>query len=502
MYEGLMVLNTVVWLGFVIDFVRRRETSVFHPAAIYLFVHGLVFVLRPPLVYYRGYDTIYRTYGFTPTIEDKSTVLIGATIGLVAFMLASYQGGRAPLRFQFDKFDIAYRRSLFYPAIAVALLLVPLGAYSLIESWQRRLTAYNSKVLDTATGVFTNTDTIGYLTDVQFVLGPITALFAWIFRFRLPALIPFAMFIVARAGTGGRGPVMAAIALAGLLYLYDRRQRFPTVRVMLLGLLAITAFSSIGADRGRSIRLLFVDDDRSVEYLYNQTAGRRFLEGMDFANLEFYEYLVYAIPQRTGTYGYFLNNLQIFTEPIPRKLWPEKPIGPPIQLYSLFDYGYPIGMTNSLPGEGWAQLGYLGVVLWCALIGFATGAYHRWFMHSRQSTLIVFTYAVVASQYFTFFRDGLLLTLLRTGLFFMLPIILLYWMMRALGMPSADDLATQAAAMAIRRHRAAQVQGAQATAATAEDATEEAAVPRSRRHDDDGQLVRRAWRKSGAVPKA
>lgn len=499
MYEALMALNTAIWLGFVIDFLRRDSSSAFHPATIYLAFHGLVFVIRPPLVYYRDYDLIYRSFGFTPTMADKSTVMIGAILGLVAFMLASYQGGRTTVNFRSNQSDLMYRRSLLYPSLAVAALMVPVGVYALYEAWQVRATAISTKMLDASTGVLVNTTSVGYITDSQYALGTITVLFAWIFRFRLVSLIPLAVFIVARAGTGGRFPIIVALLLAGLLYLHDQRRRFPTMKVAMLTLAAITAFMAIGADRGRSIRMLFTDDDRSIEYLYANTSGKRLLEGMDFANLEFYEYLVYAIPQRTGTYGYFLNNLQIFTEPIPRKLWPEKPIGPPIQLYSLFDYGYPIGMTNSLPGEGWAQLGYLGVVLWCGLIGFATGVYYRWFMQSRQTTFIVLTYAAVASQYVTFFRDGLLITLFRTGLFFILPIILIYWLMRALGMPSAHELTLRSAALAIRRRN--RDEAATAAAPAAGGASPDDTSPRSRRRgNNDAIRIPRAWRRERATP--
>jgi len=504
MYEFLMVLNTVVWLGFVFDFVRRKDASVFHPAAFYLFFHGLIFVLRAPLVYYRGYDGIYRAFQFNPSMADKSTVLIGSTVGLIAFMFGTYQTARAPLRFRHTGFDLGFRRSLLKPFAIVAAFCVPLALYSLRQNWLDRSISYSSKVLDDATGVFVNTTANGYMTDAQLMLGPLSVLIAWIFRFRPLALLPLAAFVFLRAGTGGRWPLVAAFVMLGVLYLYDKRRRLPTMTLVAAGLALLAAFSLIGQDRGRAVRNI-VMEDRSVDYLY--ASDKRFLEGMDFANLEYFEYLVYVIPQRSGTHGYFLNNLQIFTEPIPRKFWPGKPIAAPIKLYSLFDYGRPLGMTNSLPGEGWAQLGYIGVVFWCGLMGLLTGWFYSWFMRSRQTTLHVALYAMVLAQYFTFFRDGLLLTLLRTGFWFMIPLLLILALTWAMRLPSAWDMELAAkarAAFARKRRGKAEAEGAPGEGTAGEAATtaeEPAMVPRSRRQSLNGG-VPRAWRRKAGLQRS
>jgi hypothetical protein len=172
---------------------------------------------------------------------------------------------------------------------------------------------------------------------------------------------------------------------------------------------------------------------------------------MDFANLEFYEYIVHAVPQKTGTYGYFLDNLQIFTEPVPRVFWPDKPVGPPIQLFSLFDYGYPIGMTYSLPGEGWMQLGYLGVAIWCGLFGWFYGWLYNKFQRSSQSTIAVIAFLLAMPLSFQFFRDGLLLTLIKTHAWFLMPVLMIYGFARLSAVPLADDIRQMAYRRAAKR---------------------------------------------------
>jgi len=208
-------------------------------------------------------------------------------------------------------------------------------------------------------------------------------------------------------------------------------------------------FQIVGVDRGTTIRQWFIEDRSSLADNVDRLKELRFLEGMDFANLEFFEYLVYAVPQRTGTYGYFLDNLQLLTQPIPRVLWSGKPVGPPIQLFSLFDYGYPIGMTYSLPGEGWVQLGYLGVIIWCALFGWLFGLGYNRFQKSSHGNPIVLTYLLFLPLSLTFFRDGFLLTIVQTAVFFLFPVWLIVRIARLTAVPLADELRLRA-----RRHLA------------------------------------------------
>ena len=134
------------------------------------------------------------------------------------------------------------------------------------------------------------------------------------------------------AGTGGRWPFVVGLSAVGLLYLYERRLKFAGIRLtVVLGILAFV-FSAVGADRGQSIRRLVGTDNTLT---INRNSDLKFMEGMDLGNLEYFEYLVYAIPQRTNTYGYFLDTFQVFTEPVPRSLWKNKPIGAPFNKMEL-----------------------------------------------------------------------------------------------------------------------------------------------------------------------
>jgi hypothetical protein len=204
---------------------------------------------------------------------------------------------------------------------------------------------------------------------------------------------------------------------------------------------------------------LFVESQ--VERDFSGYAELRFMEGMDTGNLEYLEFIVYAIPERTGTYGYFVGLLQIFTEPIPRVLWPNKPVGEPIRMYNLFDVGNPAGMTSSLPGQGWANLGWAGVLLWCGLFGAAWGWFYEQFARRSSSSLRMLAYLTFLPLSILFFRDGGLLTILRFGLFLAIPLIVfgaLVWLARGASPLQLVAAAPATSGAARRAQRAAELE--------------------------------------------
>jgi oligosaccharide repeat unit polymerase len=438
-YDFLLLANLTLWLLLSMFYARQPCASVYHPATYYLFFHFLVFTFRPFLAWYRDYDGLYRAYEFVPSMDDKITVMLAAMLGMLCFVLPSIWFGSAAPRFPQDRINEAERREMIRPFLLAAGLIVPFGVISALTNWYTAASDASTMVRDAATGYNVNTTGNGYFDNLQLLLAPLAVIYVWLYRFRWWTLLPLAGFIVLRAGTGGRWPFIMACGTAVLLFLYERRRLWPDWRATVLGIAALAIFQAVGSDRGASIRQVFVEDNSAQSYGY--TGGDlRFMEGMDFANLEFFEYLVYAVPQRTGTYDYFLDNLQLFTQPIPRVLWEGKPVGPPIQLYSLFDYGYPIGMTYSLPGEGWVQLGYIGVMIWCGLFGGLYGWIYNAFQRSRHGNPVTITYLLFLPLSLTFFRDGFLLTLVQTVAFFLFPVWLIVRIARLSAVPLAEEL--------------------------------------------------------------
>lgn len=424
MYEIALATSVLCFAGVTVAFARHPAFSVFHPLAFYLAFHGLVFVFRPVVAHVLDFRLIYRVYEFTPSASDKLTALMAANVGMLAFAAAALHTGGTPMRFGQGRQIAAERVRLIPALLAMLVIVIPPAIYSLMLKWDFAANASGTMVMDSGTGIFMNTTTNGYLTDAQLMLASALALLAWIFRFRPLAVAPMALFVLVKAGTGGRGAFVSALVCLGLLWLYERRYRVPGWRMLAGGVALVAVFAAVGDDRGRAVRQWLGGD--------NTLAGPgpqvelRFLEGMDYGNLEMVEFLVYAVPQRTGTHEFLADHLMLFTEPVPRVLWPDKPRGSPVKLFELFDYGYPIGMTRSLPGEGWVAFGWLGVIGWCAAWGLALGAIYRRFAAGRQGPFAVAGYMLLLGMLVVGYRDGTVITMLRGGLFYAFPILVWY----------------------------------------------------------------------------
>lgn len=436
MYELALIFSVLSFVWVAVTYVRSPLFSIFHPLTYYLAFHGVVFAFRPVIVYFMDYRLIYQIYQFSPSMADKTTSLLATNLGMLTFVAACWWFGNAPMQFKGDRIAFGERQMLTPTFWWIVVFLTPIGLYSLYEVYSMALTtggAYSNMVRDGRSGQAYNEGTSGYLVEAQLVLASIAAILAWLMRFRLISLVPLALFALYRLGIGGRGPFITAVITLGLFYLYDRKRRNLPVWVLVAAPVLLTIFTAVGDDRGAAIRRA-ISDDQSSE-VFGRTREERFMEGMDFANLEYMEYLVYVVPQRSGTYGYFNGVLQLFTEPVPRAIWPEKPIGAPFERFNLFDYGLPLGMTRSLPGEGWFALGWIGVIIWCGSWGCALGLIYRRFVEGDQSAFQVAAYLAFLPVLVVAFRDGQIVTVFRQCLFYLAPVVLWHFAARGVGIP-------------------------------------------------------------------
>jgi oligosaccharide repeat unit polymerase len=428
-YEFLLYFGAVLWIAIGVYYIRRPSASMFHPATYYLIFHGLVFVIRPILAYVLDYRRMYYAYQFTPTQQTKEIVLAGADLGFVCFMAAVLASGKIPMIVKLRTRRLAAAHLLQRTFLIVAITLLPVAIWSTRASLGTLVADSNTMIRDAATGFAINTTGNGYFNDASLMLLPIVVVFVWLQRFRWWSFVPLLIAILIRAATGSRWPFVMAFFSLSLFFLYSQRRRWVDTRLIVGAVLVLGLFTIIGQDRGAFLRS-FIGGESVQQAVVDRELP---LESMDYANMEFFEYLVDVIPEKTGTYDYFLDNLQVLTEPIPRVLWKGKPVGAPIQLYSLYDYGYPIGMTNSLPGEGWAQLGWIGIAIWCSLFGYGYGKLYTAFVRSEQTPVQVALYIIFLPLSIAVFRDGFLLTMLKTSLFTLLPLLVWGGLLRLQG---------------------------------------------------------------------
>lgn len=443
MYEIALSISLATFIGITFYYVRSPAFSIFHPFSIFLAVHGLIFVIRPIAGDILHYGMIYSIYHFMPSIEIRTTVILASNLSLVCFSFWCLRIGSMPMRFNFDRFDHEERRRLTQVFVLASLIVLPFAGYSLYASYNSLAQGIlvHGMVIDRSSGYQYNTSTNGYVTDAQMMLVPWVALIAWMGRFRLLALVPLLLFVLVRAGTGGRGAFVVAMASTALLYCFEHRRRLLPASFIGYGAALLALFALIGMDRGATVRQL-LGQQVNVDIEEKLTWGNdwQFLEAMDWANMEFFEYLVYVVPEKSGTYDYFLDNFQIFTDPVPRSFWDGKPKGEPFRSIFLFDYGDPVGMTRSIPGEGWYALGWIGVIIWSSLWGAAMGSLYRRFAQSKQTTMQTACYMAFIPSLIIGYRDGALQSVVHSAGVYLAPIGIWYILARGTAVPKADAL--------------------------------------------------------------
>lgn len=428
MYELNLAFTNFLFVVVLIWFFTRPYASIFHPITYYLFFHGLVFVVRPVFAHYYEMRSIYDLFRFYPDMNVKNWALIAANVGLISFLVPTALLANRPITFT----DIDREPRAGGQLIIAFILCLPLIGISMWYLLSGKLGEFGGDAIiqmtrDAVTRIAINQNTNGYINDANTMMGPFTVLIAWAFRFRPVALIPFAIFVALRMYNGwGRWTfVLTSVSLL-LLYLYDHRSRWPGMKSVVIGCALLGIFFVLGTNR-EFLQQLILGTPGPV-----RRVERHFFDNMDFANLEYLEFVIRAIPDMSGTYDYFLNNLQLLTEPIPRIFWPGKPVGPPIQMFNYFDYGFPIGFTVSLPGHGWAQFGLFGVIIWCAMGGAIWGGFYRWFINTERSRFQVGLFCVALPVSVQWFRDGVMVTLVKFLLFVVLPVFVWFVVCRVL----------------------------------------------------------------------
>jgi len=437
MVEALLAIQTIIWLMVSLMFLRSPRGSMFHPFAFYLAFHGIVFVIRPIMERAFNFDLVFYAMRFYPDDELMARAIL---VSLVAFLVFTYAclgvDKTAP---RFDRpFSMGFSPQEWRAFKVLCILVLPIGLYSAyLNIHEDDITeAGNFEVgmqRDEETGIATFTNTTGYLVDAEKMLGTVALMLICGMRFRLISFVPFLLYIGERLYVGwSRWTIIMAFASLALLYLFKTGRRWFPVRVILIGIPIFLAFHQLGQDRGYYQTVFIGGTIPNEDPLEKEKTWVEKQDTPDFANLDFLTFVMDVVPEKSGTYTYFTQYLQLFTEPIPRMLWPEKPFGPPIQWVNLNDYGNWVGWTLSLVGDGWMSGGWLGVVITMLVVGYINAQAHRWFWRGEATHFKLLCYCTFVPLTLQWYRDGGI-TIFKFTLMAVLPVILWRVLIRVLG---------------------------------------------------------------------
>lgn len=402
--ELAMLGQILLWLVVVGAFVASGQASMFHPLAVYLAFHALVFIVRPLEIMFWGFDFGWQYMRFSPSNEDLIKTFWVTSVGLVVFATVTLVIGRAAVRFpeaQAESFSLHQKQGL----VLATVLLGPLVLYSIYR------TNSGFATMEQRGGVTVMTGDSGYVVEAQYMFGPLACAWLLTTRFNWRVWIPLALYIGYRAYQGWmRWTIVLLVLAITLSYLWQHRRRWVSFMVVAALLPAILLFSWLGRDRDNFKRLFGYQGSEAqptvITGMSKEEARKIKSDGPDYANFDFLTFVLNVVPERTHSFTYGTQYLQLFTEPIPRKLWPGKPLGPPVHFFSLNDYGNFVGMTPTLLGDGWMSGGWTGLIITISLVGCFLGVMHRLFWRNINSNIFCLFYNIGLAMLPQWYRDG------------------------------------------------------------------------------------------------
>jgi len=400
--ELALIGQVLLWVIVVLIFLMARQASLYHPLTVYLLFHALVFVVRPLTVHYLNFDREWAYIRFEPSADQLIRALMASSLALVVFAAATMAFGWCHPKFQTtaaEPFSFPQKRAL----VLVTILLGPLCLYSLHAMFSGAFAVENRG------GTYVISSGNGYSMEAQYMAGPIICAWLAVTRFRWYSLLALAPYIYVRTYAGGsRWTIVLVLVAISLVYAWQKRLTRPPVWTVLCAVPLYLLFNAIGENRqflsdlvnGAGVRQTVEVGVASVEKVKEK------YDSPDFANFDYLTFVTSVVPERTETYTYGAQYVQLFTEPIPRKLWPGKPVGSPVRLFNLNSYGYFFGLTPSLVGDGWMSGGWIGIIVTMTIVGGLLGTFHRWFWKHSDNNMAAMFYLIALAMLPQWYRDG------------------------------------------------------------------------------------------------
>lgn len=261
-----------------------------------------------------------------------------------------------------------------------------------------------------------------WLTNTQTWAGiSLLALIYW-YGFRSWLVIPMGAYLLLMGYQGfHRFRLIIPLIIMVQIYLDRRQRRWPPLwmsGMLIVAGLLFFSLKTVGqmAQSGASLDEIVQESTDIAE---------KTLEGD--SELNFLDQLAATLTLRdqAGKYYYGQTYLGAITLPIPRPLWPGKPV---LNAYQ-HEISTPLrpmaqaGMIATFLGEAYVNFGYLGIALIPALIGYGLARFYFYAYTQNYYSITRFTYVLIAAVLIQVYRDGLISLVVHT-LAAMMPLFL------------------------------------------------------------------------------
>lgn len=416
---GLTVLAiaTVLIVPFVIR-VWKRSFDPFEPLFLFALAYGTMFVIRPAVTLQSGDLAYRRSYGTADISSTFQEMLVIALVGALA-LVAAYA---SPIGASFGRRIPVRRRSLdaqFAALLALGAATIASISFALyaVQTGGLEMTLQGRSVeLTNATN-----RTSKYLVWGQFMLIPSCLLMLALGKrtrnsvVRAGGLFAFALAAFVATPLGSRGMLLSLVG-GVIVYLYVSRGKRPSTRFLcLLGAFALVASAVTLVTRNANER-----ESRGVGAAITNIVTNPenviapVTEGDDASMAPLLATALLIIPEDIPHMHGAAFFGDLLFRPIPRQLWPNKPIPPRERITSTLWPRSPfLNLEYSVLMIGYLDFGLLGVTTLMSILGIALRTLYVYFVRNALDLGAQLVFASTLPVVVSALRDGPVDTITR-----------------------------------------------------------------------------------------
>jgi hypothetical protein len=415
LYEAVL-LDVFLVLSCAFLLWKHARLSALHPGTIYILFHVLVFTSRAYFVL-TGARTLFAGWGHGVVPVTQAEIAWAMNLSDLALVSMTAAWIKVASDDRQKQADPGHRHSssnqaLLLPHVvrSVAVVAFPIGVAALIYfAYVPNAESYGAGKIDLGEW---NSSSWTMITQSWAGLALMALIYYYGFRRLYLALMGIYLLIMAIQGFD-RFRVVIPLLYLLLVWLSRTGRKWPPLLVVGAGMAIVMIILPLKTI-GRMVQTGEPGGDivaATAESITDVVAGQ---SGDQMVLDEFASTI--TLVDESARYYYGALYYPLFTLPVPRQIWADKPA---LNWYQreLSTTSRPMalsGMVSTLHGESYANGGILGIIIISPIVAYWLGHFYFAAMRRKYLSVYRFTYIMVACSLIQVFRDGLVALVMFT----------------------------------------------------------------------------------------
>lgn len=397
-------INLFIWLAISFYMFAVRKLPFYHLISFYLIYHFFGFVTRPFVSAAPDANNVWNYIGFEPTSGDLIFSSFISNLALISLALGSMcapNGLACETPILKRTFHIERKPLLLAVCIVIGVISFMVTRQSNMGISAPELSNLEFEVDESGGQRLIGMS--GYQTALEHGFIALIFLAFLLLDIHPISFCLFVPWLFWRMWVGtGRWNFLLPLIVIGALTTWFRQKRWPPITFVIMAVTLLGVFNILGGNREAFRNYL------SGEYTFNDVLDdHQENRGGDFGLSDFQEFEVATficsvVPDLTG-WNYGTQYLRLFVWPVPRQLWPDKPVF--TSRVDLTPLGNVFGLSFSMPADFYSIIGIPSLIVGMWLIGF----FLQWLYTRTVSTKNIYffiAYWVLLMESPQWFRDG------------------------------------------------------------------------------------------------